>query len=260
LGFDRIRHRKQRQFKKVLRFFLFLAGVPFFCFFGYKTVRFLIPVIQSLHIFQYKNAVIAPTEHISEGELKGLIGKVSGNLFHLDLNVIQTNLEKNPWVLEAKISRIFPDRIHVEITEKKAVALLSIINGDQIYFLDALGKKIAPLRSQDNSNFPIISGMTPAEVEKGELILKAYDLIKLYESKPYFKNLPISEVAYKEGIGYVIFTRRPVFEIRLGYDYLDEKIYRLEKVLQDLSQKSLLPRLIDLNFSKKVVVKLSEHR
>lgn len=234
-----------------------MMGIPFFFFLSYKTIRFLTPVIQALHIFQYKNAIMAPTEHISEEELRGLIGKVSGNLFDLDLNAVQLNLKKNPWVLEAKVSRIFPDRIHVEITEKKAVALLSpTLDGDPLYFLDEFGKKIAPLRPHDKNNFSVISGLTPAQVEKGELILKAFDFMKLYESKPYFKNLPISEVVYKEGIGYLIFTRRPVFEIRIGDDYWDEKMDRLEKIFRDLSQKGLSPVLIDLNFSKKVVVKL----
>jgi hypothetical protein len=59
-------------------------------------------------------------------------------------------------------------------------------------------------------------------------------------------------------MGYIVFTRHPVFEIRLGQDHWDEKFLRLEKVLYDLSQKLLVPKLIDLNFSKKVVVKLSK--
>lgn len=244
---------KSSSARKGVRFFLFILGIPLFCFLSYKTIRFLTPVIQSLHIFQYKNAVMTTTEHISEEELKGLIGKVSGNLFDLDLNAVQRNIKKNPWVLEAKVSRIFPERIHVEIAEKKAVALLS---GEPLYFLDEFGKKIAPLRPHDKHPFAVISGLTDTQAEKGDLILKAFDLMKLYESKPYFKNLPISEVVYKEGIGYLIFTRRPVFEIRIGDDYWDEKMVRLEKILQDLSQKGLLPMLIDLNFSKKVVVKL----
>lgn len=257
-GFDRIRHRKQRQFKKIFKFAAILVLAPFLFFLSYKTFHFLSPFISSLQIFQYKNAIVSPTEHISEEELKKLMGKLSGNLFHLDLDAIQENIKRNPWVSEAKVSRIFPDRIRIDITEKKAVALLSPINGDGLYFLDSSGKKIAPLRPSDHSGFPVISGLNSAQYENGDLILKAYELIQLYELKSFLKKLSISEVAYKEGIGYVVFTRHPVFEIRLGQDYWDEKFYRLEKVLQDLSQKLLVPRLIDLNFSKKVVVKLSK--
>ncbi|MEK7790939.1 MAG: FtsQ-type POTRA domain-containing protein [Deltaproteobacteria bacterium] len=253
----RLRYRKQRQHKKIVRFFVLLISVLALSFLSYKTLRFLIPLIGSLQIFQYKNAIVSPTEHISEEELKKLMGKLSGNLFHLDLDAIQASIKKNPWVLEAKVSRIFPDRIRVDITEKKAAALLSM-DRDGLYFLDPSGKKIAPLRPSDHSGFPVISGLNPVEVEKGDLILKAYELIQLYESKSFLKNLSISEVAYKEGIGYMVFTRHPVFEIRLGQDYWDEKFYRLEKVLQDLSQKLLVPQFIDLNFSKKVVVKLSK--
>ncbi len=256
---ERIRYRKQRQYKRILMFFVLLISVPTLSFLSYKTLHFLIPLIESLQIFQYKNAIISPSEHISEEELKKLIGKLSGNLFRLDLNAIQASIKKNPWVLETKVSRIFPDRIRVDITEKKAAALLSMNgNGDGLYFLDPSGKKIAPLRPSDNSGFPVISGLNAQEVEKGDLILKAYELIKLYESKSFLKNLSISEVAYKEGMGYIVFTRQPVFEIRMGQDYWDEKFLRLEKVMYDLSQKLLVPRLIDLNFSKKVVVKLSK--
>lgn len=256
-GFDRIRHRKQRQFKKIFKFAALLVLAPFFFFLSYKTLHFLIPLIGSLQIFQYKNAIVSPSEHISQEELKKLMGKLSGNLFHLDLNAIQTSIKKNPWVLEAKVSRLFPDRIRVDITEKKAAALLSM-DGDGLYFLDPYGKKIAPLRPSDHSGFPVISGLNREQYEKGDLILKAYELVQLYESKSFLKKLSISEVAYKEGIGYIVFTRHPVFEIRVGQDYWDEKFYRLEKVLQDLSQKLLIPQFIDLNFSKKVVVKLSK--
>ena len=246
---------KRSQLKKKT-FFFFL----FFILLGYGswhwghtqiTVR-----IKKSSFFQFKDTVALATEHISEEELKSLARiPVGKNIFDIDLGALEATLKKHPWIDKIKVFRMLPNKIKFIVEEKKPVALLS---QDRLYFLDSTGKKIAPVRPGENTDFLIVSGMNSSQIENGALILQAYDLAHEYQKNEFLKDLPLSEVHWDETLGFFLFTEHPSFEIRVGKETYFKKFSRLEKVLKDLAYKSLAPRVIDLNFSKKVVVKLTK--
>jgi len=251
LGVSQKARRKKRNRLIVLGIILLIFGG-----WGVKLVAtHVAPHFKKLSIFQFKKVIVSATEHITETELKALVGRPSGeNLFEIDLNSINKRLKKNPWILDVQVSRFFPDRIRIDVIEKEPVVILSM---GGLFFLDAQAKKIAPIRPRDRADFPILSGFKKTHYQKREPIFKAYRLIERYKKNYFLSQWPISELHWDKN-GYVLFTKKPVFEIRLGLRGFPKKFLRLEKVLKDLSQKKRLPRLIDLNFTKKVVVKLAK--
>ncbi len=200
--------------------------------------------------------MVVATEHISEEELRALVRISAGkNIFDIDLTALEMAMKKHPWIQTAKVFRMLPNKIKFIVEEKKPVALLS---QSALYFLDGEAKKIAPVRSGENTDFLIVSGVSSAQLENGTLILQAYELAKEYQKNEFLKDLLLSEIHWDETLGFFLFTKHPSFEIRVGKDEYSKKFLRLEKVLKDLAYKSLAPRLVDLNYSKKVVVKLSK--
>ncbi|MBI3018669.1 MAG: FtsQ-type POTRA domain-containing protein [Deltaproteobacteria bacterium] len=200
--------------------------------------------------------MVSATEHISEEELKALVRIPAGkNIFDVDLGVLEMAMKKHPWIETVKVFRMLPNKIKFIIEEKKPVALLS---QDSLYFLNVEGKKIAQVRAGENTDFLIVSGLTFSQVESGALVLQAYELAEEYQKNTFLKDLTLSEVHWDETLGFFLFTKHPSFEIRVGKDEYSKKFARLEKVLKDLAHKSLAPKLVDLNYSKKVVVKLSK--
>ena len=251
--------KKQKRLKRLkLVFFIFcFAVIGSGLFFSTRFLFHAIaPKVKQSKIFQLQNVVCASTEHVLEADLKKYVKPFIGtNIFEIDLNRLKTEIKKHPWVLDVNVTRIFPDRLRLHIVEREPKAILSM---EKLYFLDAQGKIIAEIRPTDNVNFPVISGITPRVYQKGETILQAYELFQKYHENAYLKDWPISEIHWKPKSGFTIFTSNPSFEIQMGKDQFFKKMTRLEKVLKDLSQKSMLPKRIDLNFTKKAVVKLSK--
>jgi len=229
---------------------------------GWVVTQKMLPRIQRLPIFKFQEMVAQSTEHISEEEIKGLIHAPLGeNIFEIDLNALTANVKKHPWVEKAHVFRLLPNKLRIEVEEKKPVALLSSDESyGKLYFLDSKGIRIAPIRPRENVDFPIISGVSGPQVSEKEerLILEAYDVMALYHQNNFLKDIRLSEIHWKESVGFTFFTEGPSFEIRLGKEDFLKKFSRLERVLKDLAQKTVTPTLIDLNFTKKVVVKVAK--
>ena len=246
--FPKSRYRK----KKIGFFFLFLIFIGAISF-GFSS---WLPWLKKSSFFSFKESVIVATEHISEEELKALVRiPARKNIFDIDLGALENAMKKHPWIHTARVFRMLPNKIKFMVEEKKPVALLS---KDSLYFLDQNGKKIAPVRPGENTDFLIVSGLSSVQVENGTLIVQAYEIAQEYQKNEFLKDLTLSEVHWDETLGFFLFTKHPSFEIRVGKEEYSKKFSRLERVLKDLTHKSLAPRLIDLNYSKKVVVKLSK--
>lgn len=214
--------------------------------------KFFFPQFKRLSVFEHKKIIIQATEHIAEVEIRKWVGSPSReNIFELNLEKIKQQIKRHSWVLEVNVTRILPHSLRIDIIEKKPVALISL---KRLYFLDAFGKKIALVRRGQNVDFPVLSGFTKRELAQGETILDAYKLISNYQENPFLNQWPISEVRWHAKKGFSLFTKQPTFEIRLGHAHFSTKFVRLERVLKDLYQKDVLPTLVDLNFTKKVVV------
>jgi cell division protein FtsQ len=69
----------------------------------------------------------------------------------------RSELEQLPWVEEATVQRILPNRIHVELTERTPIAFVRI--GSQLALIDAHGVILDRPRGED-LHFPIISGVS----------------------------------------------------------------------------------------------------
>ena len=53
---------------------------------------------------------------------EAIAGRVQGNFFGVDLEVVRSALEQMPWVRRAHVRREWPDRLQVELEEQVAVA------------------------------------------------------------------------------------------------------------------------------------------
>lgn len=220
-------------------------------------IRWGIPQIKKSSLFGFKEILYTATEHIGTQELKSWIHiPRKKNLFEIDLGKLEFKLRQHPWVDKARVFRVLPNQIRVEVEEKKPVAVLLV--SDILYFLDGQGNRISRLRETDAANFAVISGLRLPQIQEKMRILEAYEILKYYEKQAFLKVWRLSEVHWDNVNGFVIFTSNPTFEIRMGKDDFQKRFSRLEEVLKDLSQKSLVPKLIDLNFSKKVVVKIAK--
>jgi cell division protein FtsQ len=79
------------------------------------------------------------------------------SVLRIPLEARRTQIQEIPWVEEASVQRILPNRLRVEITERTPVAFFR--NGGELTLIDAHGVLLERPEGED-FHFPIVTGMS----------------------------------------------------------------------------------------------------
>ncbi len=124
--------------------------------FGTHSWRFRIDSSDSLEITGVHNASL---DHVREVAATDVLAR---NIFSVDLEERQRQLEQIPWVKHASVMRLLPNRISVTIEERTPVAFAQI--GPRTSLIDAGGMVMGmPANRQVKYSFPVIRGITETE-------------------------------------------------------------------------------------------------
>jgi cell division protein FtsQ len=74
----------------------------------------------------------------------------------LDPSRVQARLQRLPWVASATISRIYPGRAHVQVTEREAFALW--VRETNAMLIDSAGRTLSAVNPDDAPSLPRIAG------------------------------------------------------------------------------------------------------
>lgn len=74
-------------------------------------------------VFDLRRITIAGTlRHVNRAEIRtALAGRLTGNFFTLRLRDARDAFQSIPWVADASVRRVWPDRLRVRLTERRAV-------------------------------------------------------------------------------------------------------------------------------------------
>jgi cell division protein FtsQ len=123
--------------------------------YGMSSWRFRIQSSDAVEITGVKNASRAHVMEVAGAD----IGR---NVFFVPLDERKKQLEQIPWVQEATVMRLLPNRIAVTIHERTPVAFAQI--GSRISLVDANGVVMGlPANRQTKYSFPVIRGITDTE-------------------------------------------------------------------------------------------------
>ena len=123
--------------------------------YGMSSWRFRIQSSDAVEITGVKNASRAHVMEVAGAD----IGR---NVFFVPLDERKKQLEQIPWVQEATVMRLLPNRIAVTIHERNPVAFAQI--GSRISLIDANGVVMGlPANRQTKYSFPVIRGITDTE-------------------------------------------------------------------------------------------------
>jgi cell division protein FtsQ len=90
----------------------------------------------------------------------------------IPLDVRRSQLQQLPWVESARVLRILPNRIRVELTERAPIAFLR--NGRDLALIDAHGVVLDRPEGED-LHFPIVTGLTDSlPLEEREKRMQSY--------------------------------------------------------------------------------------
>lgn len=140
------------------------------------------------------------------------------NVFRVSLEAIERRLRAEPWIADASVRRSLPDRLVVDLEERKAAAVAEL---GGLYLVDELGRpfKRADVGRGEASGLLVVTGVDRSEylrspVESAARIRAALDAARVYRES----GRPVlGEVRHDAHRGITLYTRRPVTAIRVGH-------------------------------------------
>ncbi len=134
------------QWKHIVLFFLVIAGF----FFGLmEAYLYLI----NCDDFAVKKTEIACRQEFVGRDIRALLDASRlRNLLLLDIGRLQARIEAHRWVKEARLRKVFPSTLKIEIKEREPAAVLK--TGDSFLMIDRDGVWLERLAACEDANLP----------------------------------------------------------------------------------------------------------
>jgi cell division protein FtsQ len=179
------------------------------------------------------------------------------NLFSVNLKEVVKRLESHPWIEEVQVRKVFPDKIFIQVEERKPMAIIQL---EELYYIDTKGEVFSPVGEKDEYNYPYLTGLTRQVLEKEpvearRLITKALELLRIVDQEKVPPLGEISEIHMEKSSGIHCFTRAEGVEVKMGWEDFGEKKKRLSLIWSDLRKRGFSPVSIDCSDLNRVVVK-----
>jgi cell division septal protein FtsQ len=246
----------QKMLKKAVRIAFQLLLLSFFFFIGYRVYVHLLedPWFRVNEVEVEGNRKIPRETILSLVQIEGM-----PNLFTLRLKEVTQRLEGHPWIEQVKVRKVFPNKIRVQIEERKPIAILQL---GELFYIDAKGVIFSPVEGGDTFDYPFLTGLTLQSLEKDpveakRLITKALEFLRVVNKEQAFSAEEISEIHMEKASGLQCFTKAEGIEVRMGWEHFGEKLRRLSIVWSDLKKRGVSIVSIDCSDLKRMVVKKS---
>lgn len=191
--------------------------------------------------FALKAINVSGNARATDAELLRISGLAEGqNLFQLETLSAERSVASHPWVKTVEVTRHFPSRATIAITEHEPAAVVSL---GELYLVDANALPFKRLQPQDELDLPLITGLdreiyTEHPLEYRARVLAALELLKVWKPAPAEIRTSVQGLSVVGTDGQ---------EVRLGEGDLAAKLERLALVRKELSAKKLSADVIRLD-------------
>lgn len=128
--------------------------------------------------FGIRSVALSGQKHLSREEIlasAGVTGRSS--LLFLDAAAARRGLESNPWIAEASVSKLYPDRLQITVTERAAFALWQ--HNGKVGVISADGTMLEPYVPYRLAGLPLVVGQGAETQGRGFLaLLDRYPVIR----------------------------------------------------------------------------------
>jgi len=251
---ERSGERFQRILKKAIRTAFQLLLLSFFLFVGHRIYDHLLED----PFFRVREIELQGCQRIPRESLLSLV-RVENmrSLFAVSLSELGKPLESHPWVDQVRIRKVFPDKIMIQIEERKPIAILQL---EEPYYIDTKGVIFSSVGDRDEYDYPFLTGLTREVLDRNpeeakNLIMKSLELLRTAERGRKSPLYEISEIHMERNYGMRCFTRTHGVEFKMGWDRFEEKLERVSLVWSDLQKREVPVASIDCDDLKRIVVK-----
>jgi cell division protein FtsQ len=249
------RGRAETQVKKVQRrltvrsrhivlFFVLLGGF----FFGLtKGYLYLI----NCHDFAVKKIEVACRRDFVGREIRALLDSSKlGNLLLLDIKALQDRIESYRWIKEARLRKVFPSSLKVELTEREPVALLKL--GESYLMIDEEGVGLERLAAREDANLPLLLDRDFFQNNYREKIALAWRCLTALSRE---QRLELEALDLSENHCVSVFLQGSKTRFILGDEHFSERLSFIRSYLKELENQNGPIEYVDLRFDDRVIFK-----
>jgi len=212
----------------------------------------------STPLLNIKEIVVSGGKRVTREDIIGLSGISQGdNLIAVNSKIVMMRIKKEPWIETVKIRKKIPDRLIIEVSERRPVAM---VNMEDLYLMDINGVLFKRAFAHDEVDLPIITGLYQHNLSdeiESKRMFKVIDLINNLSSRKTIDLDAISEINVSEDGELVIYTLNESIKIEVGADAFEEKLDKLDRIIARRSGDLRGIEYIDLNNSRGAVVRFS---
>jgi len=213
-----------------------------------KLLLFIIIIILS-YLIVFKTDIFIVAEIVVEGNeklsyeevVKASTCNIGENIFKIDTKKGEDSLNLIPYVKSSKISRKLPDKILIEIEERKEVAVIQYLN--LIYYIDIEGYILAIGENVNEVPLPKIKGIDMVSYGEGSNLYQEASMDNMEEFILYSENLNIlkriEEVDISNRDDIVIKLKDGILVAFGPLNNVKYKLSFLDGILDDVDKKGI---------------------
>jgi cell division protein FtsQ len=236
---------------KILIFYLAMA------FLGWNFFSFMF----SSNFCSIGEIVIQGNDYLSKDEIlyRSKV-KLGENTFKLDLKESKDSLIQEPWIKEAEIKRVIPNKIIISVKERKVAAFVCI--GDEYFTSSKEGLVLSKIvKTEEGFDLPLILGLEISEIKIGETIDKPEFKTALESINSVEVILPkkFSHVVILSSDDFMICNKDDTLKVRVnGPEEIINKENLLREALEKIKREKLSVEYIDVRFKDSLVIKVKK--
>ena len=190
-----------------------LAAILFFAF--YEIYVF---VISSKNL-EVKDVQIACPDEMVKAGVAGMIHELRwGNVLLLDIRRIKARIESDPWVKEARLRKVFPSSVKIEITPRVPAAL---IRTDSDYLIAEDGVELVKAGREEHPGLPLFIDRGLFRIDRREKIELAWECLRSLSDED---RADVDSLDLSEPLNVVLTFRSGPTRLILGDDLFAQKI------------------------------------
>jgi cell division protein FtsQ len=230
------------------------------CFTAYRTAA-------SSSFFQLRTVDVSGVSQGSEDQIKAVVrraGAASG-VWKADLDTISAELERQPWVRSAVVTRVLPSGLRVRITERTPRAVVRTAAG-RFVWVDDEGVTTGTVAPTQNAPAFFMRGWDESGTESGRTenrrrVEKYLELSREWEAAGIASRVSEVNLDDLRDVRAQLTGDDSQIEVRLGRDDLTK---RLRQSLEALDEQRSTPRgqfitYIDMTQGKRAVIGFKAH-
>lgn len=205
--------------------------------------------------FSVREIQVRGGDKVSGNEIVNIAGLRQGmSIWKTDLARIEEKIAHHPWVRRVVVRREFPGRIIIDVEERTPKAIIAI---RKLYYVDADGVVFKEVDTGENVKFPMLTGLRAEDIMAANPAVRRRirDAIRLAEMMAQ-RSHSLSEIHFDAPDRLVVYTTAYPVALNMGWGEWDEKLARMERLLEVWKGHEERLVLLDMSFRDQVVARL----